>query len=194
MTRCCPVAAATSMGEGRGSDINGTRRRGIDGVGAGSSPCNVDNHACGGRAGHHLVVSDQRIRYPADRIRVRRLRGAATPDDAGVEDRLALPRRRRVHRRRQPKLRPTKPHRDLGDGDVAPGLADHSDLRRLPGTLHPPVERDQRSPASPPRPWGPPTQRTRCGRLRHWACCRAARSTATWRTTPPAMRPAAQRC
>ena len=179
MTRCCPVAAATSR----------TRRRG-DRTG---SPCNVDNHACGGRAGHHLVVSDQRIRYPADRIRVRRLRGAATPDDAGVEDRLALPRRRGVHRRRQPKLRPTKPHRDLGDGDVAPGLADHSDLRRLPGTLHPPVERDQvhrdhrRDPGD-----------RRCGGRgaagQALGMLPGTRSTATWSTTPPAMRPAAQRC
>ena len=108
----------------------------------GSSP-SFDDHARGGRAGHHRVVSDQRIRYPADRVRVRRLRGAATRDDAGLEDRLAVPRRRRLHRRSQSKLHPTKSHRELGDGGVNPGLADHSDLCGLPGAVHPPVERDQ---------------------------------------------------
>ena len=40
---------------------------------AGSSFYRFDDYARGGRAGHHRVVSDHRIRHPAERIRVRHL-------------------------------------------------------------------------------------------------------------------------
>ena len=52
---------------------------------AGYRPCNFDDHARGGGASHHGEISDWRIRYPADRVRVRRLRGAAARNDAGLE-------------------------------------------------------------------------------------------------------------
>ena len=73
--------------------------------------CSFDDYARGGRAGHHRDVSGQHIRHPADRIRVRRLLGAAARHDADLENRLAVRRRRRLHRRGEPQLQPAQSHR-----------------------------------------------------------------------------------
>ena len=141
-----------------------------------------DDHARGGRAGHHRDVSGHRNRHPAERIRVRRLCGAAAHHDADL-DLIAVRRRRRLRRRCEPQLQPAQSHRRMGDGGVAAGLANHSDLRGAPGAVHRPAEGDRVHHHSPQRRWAPPTQRTRYCRPRRWACCRAAQSMATWSTT-----------
>ena len=69
----------------------------------------------------------------------------------------------------------------LGDGGIAAGLADHSDLRGPPGAVQQPTElgrvHDHHGSVVGHR------RRGGCCRPRRWACCRAAQSTATWSTT-----------
>src|SRR5688572_13506061 len=70
---------------------------------AGSSSAGFDDHTCAGRAGHHVVLSGQHLRYPAERTCVRHLCGAADHDDANL-DFIAVRRCRRLHRRCEPHL------------------------------------------------------------------------------------------
>ena len=125
------------------------------------------------------------------RARVRRLLDAERLGHVGVE-RLALPRRRGLRRRRQRGLCPAQSHRDLGPAGVGGGLGAAPDLRRIASAeqrLR--VRGDRTRRRRRPRARRPPT--TPSTRPRRWGSRPATRSTTTWRTTGAAG-PTPPRC
>ena len=118
--------------------------------------------------------------------RVRRLRGTVASRDVRVVL-LALQRRWRLHRRRQPRLQPAEPDPALGAPRDERRLGADAALRRASGARDELQLRDDQ----PRRGEGAGSA---VGRPRAQRRDRGARSTSTWSTTPAAPAASGPRC
>ena len=110
--------------------------------------------------------------WPAQKTYTGRAFDTCTAPSARRDEGLArrpLRRRRRLHRRQEPRLRPAQPHRLLGEVGQRASAGSSSRCTSAPSRPARPAPTPRSSPPPPPPPSARPTRRTRSPRPRRSA-------------------------